>query len=483
MKSRTAILFSLCVVVVVGMGLVSVAQGAYLVVYGSPAYDANTGSTFAGGEAGGVNDAGTAVGWAEKYDANSNDVGPRAVRWSASTATELGNLGVDSNGVTWSYTYAINSTGTAVGYAQKVYGGSGSRAVRWKASGTAAVELGDLGGDSDGATSAAAYAINDTGTAVGLAQKYDANGSPIGPRAVRWAATGTAATELGNLGADGIYGYTYVEADAINTPGTAVGYAQKYVSGSYMGVRAVRWDASGTAATELGNIGLDSSGFTYAYASAINNAGTAAGRAQKYVGGADMGMRAVRWAAGGTVATELDNLGTDANGYADNRAVAINATGTAVGYAEKYDGAGNNLGHRAARWGASGTAATELGNLGTDANGYTFAEAYAINTSGITVGFSEKYVDANYTGDRAVYWGDDGIAVDLNTLIDPNSGWTLTNARAISDTGWVTGEGWYDPDGAGGADAYERLFLVQIPEPASLCLLGLGGLGLLRRRR
>jgi hypothetical protein len=75
------------------------------------------------------------------------------------------------------------------------------------------------------------------------------------------------------------------------------------------------------------------------------------------------------------------------------------------------------------------------------------------------------------------------VAVDLNTLIDPASGWTLNIASAISDTNWITGQGTFDPDGPGAQPAYKRLFLLQVPEPASLPLLSLGGLALLRWRR
>ena len=86
-------------------------------------------------------------------------------------------------------------------------------------------------------------------------------------------------------------------------------------------------------------------------------------------------------------------------------------------------------------------------------------------------------------GYHAVLWELDGIAVDLNDLVDPNSGWTLTNAMYISETGWTIGNGYYDPDGAGGFDPYARLYLLQIPEPGTLSLLGLGGLALVRRRK
>jgi hypothetical protein len=142
----------------------------------------------------------------------------------------------------------------------------------------------------------------------------------------------------------------------------------------------------------------------------------------------------------------------------------FNDAGTAAGYAVKYTVNGTFLGSRPVLWYASTTTATELGVLGLDPNGRTSGGVSAINNNGIAVGNLLQYDDTGgYVGGRAVYWGPDGAAVDLNSLIDPASGWVLQTAEAISDTNWILGRGVYDPDGPGGIESYERPFLLQLP--------------------
>jgi hypothetical protein len=447
----------------------SPASAHYLTVFGGPTYAPGSGG-FQGGFASDVNDAGVAIGVAYKVDSSDSDLGARPFRWdgSGSPAIELGNLGASGDGVANVYAYAINNSGTAVGSAEKDHDIGEypvTVPIRWAASSTAATELGHFGTDGNNHAMNYASDVNEVGTAVGVVRKYNDSGGDLGDRAVRWDASGTTATELEHLGTEPS-GNTYASAAAINDAGTIVGDAWKYdAAGVPLGTRAVRWNASSTAATELASLGADGNGYAANGAYAINDSGTAVGYAVTFDGeGVQRGSLAVRWEASGTAATELGNLGTDSDGFTDNFPLAISNDGTAVGYAEKYDGAGNLLGYRAVRWNGSGTAATELGNLGTDVDGVTDSVAYKINNAGIAVGYAAEY-DGSGTllGDRATYWGLDGIAVDLNDLVDPASGWTLEYAEAISDTRWIAGTGTFDPDGPGPQEAYMRLFLLKLP--------------------
>jgi hypothetical protein len=500
-KSSRCAAAAICGVAMFATGV----SAAFVTVWGGPAYDQTTQTGYQntnlpsgpGCSAGN----GVAVGSAEKFTGGTFR-GSRAVRWDVSGVSEMGNLGTDGSGFTYSGAFAVNSAGAAAGNAYKYNGGMsfGLRAVRWDASGTTATELGNLGTTIGGITSSNAYAINTAGAAVGWAQKFTA-GSNRGTRAVRWEASGTAATELGNLGT-GSTGFTDSQALAINAAGTAIGWADKHTGGTLVGSAAVRWDSGSTAATELGGLGNGSGGFASSYPNAINTAGTVVGQATKSSGGTNLGDRAVRWNASGTTATELGNLGTDSSGVTNSNAYAINTAGTAVGGAEKYTGGGIDLGTRAVRWDASGTAAIELGNLGTDGNGITNSYAYAVNSAGVAVGVAEKYSGGTNLGYRPVLWNSNGVAIDLNTLIDPAIGWTLNDAVGISDTNWVTGIGSFDPDGAGPLNAYQRAFLLDasalhlpfprlslpaaVPEPGSLSvvlLIGVCTASLRLRRR
>jgi len=262
----------------------------------------------------------------------------------------------------------------------------------------------------------------------------------------------------------------YCNALSINDAGITIGTAQRNIGTTYNGRRVVRWDASGAVATELGSLGSGTHGFSDAYPFALNNVGTAVGQASKFVNGTALSSCAVRWEASSTAAEELQSLGANANGSSNSKANAINNSGVIVGSAERYDVTGNDLGLRATRWNAGDTAVTELNPLGTDTLGRTTSEAYSNNDSGFAVGYANRYKETGqFVGQHAVVWDPAGTAIDLNDLIDPTSGWTVLRfARSISADNWVTGVGRFNP--GGGLSAYDRPFLLQVPEPTAIAL-------------
>lgn len=410
---------------------------------------------------------------------NGTDLDFRAFTWDTSGAVEFGNLSTNG-GSTSTFAYGTNGTGGVVGRELKYNGSTyqGDIAVRWDSATKAVIALGTIGPDYQGGPLNHGSAINRSGMVTGC-YGYLYGSNNLGYRPVRWDANGTP-TELGNLGTL-TNGGTISQGNAINDAGTVVGYANKYSGNTSLGSRAVRWAAGSTNATELGNLGADINGVTTASASVVNASGVTAGTAEKYSGtGTDLGPRAVRWEADGT-ATELGAIGSASNGFTNSSVVGINSAGTIVGTVAKY--VSNQFrGNRAVRWAAGSTVPEELGNIGTDAFGEAEIYPNSINSAGLMVGYGEKWVNGTNLGNHAILWKADGVAVDLNDLIDPGSGWTLTEADFINDNGWISGYGQFDPDGSGGAAPYTRAYLIQVPEPAGFTVLLLGCSLLCRRR-
>jgi probable HAF family extracellular repeat protein len=108
-----------------------------------------------------------------------------------------------------------------------------------------------------------------------------------------------------------------------------------------------------------------------------------------------------------------------------------------VGYAEAGPAAYHALLYSA------GTV-SDLGTLGG-----TLSVATGINNHGQIVGYAGNYGDSAFY-DKAIIYSD-GTMTDLNTLIDPGSGWTLQTANAINDNGQIVG---YGINAAGQGHAY-----------------------------
>jgi hypothetical protein len=393
-----------------------------------------------------------------------------ALAQPAYKVTRLGDLGPDINGQITVVPYAVNASGLAGGIASFQYPGH-ELPVLWPAGGTAPVVLDYLGAKDYIASGASVNAINAGGVAVGYSSLFPTAGLNLGERAVRWAAGGTAVVQLGDLGLRN--GATYSVANAIDSAGNAFGHATKNVNGVDLGFRAVRWDAGQTAATELTTLNISPSGVAQSNVRGANDSGQLVGEATTFLNGVQQGRRPVRWTSGGSTITELPTLGVNNPGQDLGFATSINQNGTSAGYLFTYVG-NNFMGYRALKWSADGTQATEL-LPPADATG-DFTRAYAMNRAGDVVG----------DGWGALIWrAGDTTGVNLNTLIDPNSGWQLGTALGINDDGVIVGIGNYDPDGPGPlpAQSYSPFRLDPVPEPALLPAVIVMSLCLTRRRR
>lgn len=153
------------------------------------------------------------------------------------------------------------------------------------------------------------------------------------------------------------------------------------------------------------------------------------------------------------------NLGT--LGKPGSEAFSINNNGQIVGYS--YDIYGNT---RAALFDSTGN-----GNNINLGKGW----AKSINNKSQIVGYAQDLSNPYATLFDST---GNGNNINLNTLIDPLSGWDLRYATCINDNGWIVGYGVNSQ-----STGFDAFLLTPVPEPASLSLLVLGGLALMRKRK
>lgn len=325
-----------------------------------------------------------------------------------------------------SVAYDVNILGDVVG--QLDVGGTGHAFMY---SGSTLLDLG-----TGGASSATAYHVNDLGQVVGtMSGAAGGTGFLYSGGGMSALAGSSSAYGINNSGIiTGVFGVT-------GSDGFAYPHAYSYSGGVFT-------DA-GTLIAEGGS-----------YGRAINNAGVIAGYAE-WATGANRPTNVISYQDG-----VLNDLGAFAGpwsyGYSINDHGDIVGTGTIA----RIDG--DLYPHRALLY-SDGV----LYNIGsTEANAYS--SAFDINNLGQIVG------EAETAGVLHGFIYEDGVMIDLNTLIDPASGWTIRDAQAINDLQQIAGT-------ACMADVCYavRLDLVsQVPEPASWAMSGIGaGLLLAARRR
>lgn len=330
------------------------------------------------------------------------------------TVTDLGTLGGNT-----SYAYGINNLGQVVGKSN--VGGLGH--VFLYTPGSGMTDLGNIGG---GTCNATASGINDNGQIVGsfTNDSNQTRGFEYSP--------GIGVTYIGTLGG------LSSSASSINDNGeitgwadTSSGYAHAFVYDSNSGIK------------DIGTLGASSSwGF------AINSSGQVAG-----VSNLSNGNRHAFLYSPGSGMTDLGSL---ANGM-PSAGFGINDSGQVVGWAER-----NYSAHLVID--SPGGQMMDIDQLDGKDSGN------AINNNGDIVG------TYHITSDHAFIYSD-GKMKDLNTLIDPSSGWTLTSANDINTLGQIVGTG---TNSYGQTHAY---LLMPTPEPSSLALLGMSGVLIFWRRR
>jgi probable HAF family extracellular repeat protein len=302
------------------------------------------------------------------------------------TVTNIGTLGGND-----SVAVSINDLGEVVGYSKTADGEV--HAFRYFRD--AIFDLSTLGGKES-----YAHVITNSGMLLGDSKTPDGTLRPF---------MGAPNSPLFNFGDDP---HLFSSARGANNVGQVVGFRLVADEHGQFHKRAYLYTTNRTI--DLGTFGGKQS-----EAIAINDAGEIVGHF--YTQYHDGEKRAVIYHAG-----KVAEIGTfGGNG---SLAVAINTSGQVVGYADLPGG------DQRAFLFTHG----KIKNLGTLPGG-TQSFAYGIDNRGRVVGAS----DAKDSPLRAFIYSD-GVMQDLNKLIPADSGWVLTEAKAINESGQIVGYGFLE---------------------------------------
>jgi hypothetical protein len=460
LRGPTHAIFKLCAVAT-GSVFFAATVGASVPVYGGPLSTATTTYRSAGdqGEAHrkAGNTAGIAVVDVEDPLNGGESFGRQAFRLTPLGPQRLMGTGVDQQGRTQDYVYALDAAGNAFGSSVN---GASFHAVRWSAGTTTPTVLNAPTAYADGSSAAGIKDANASGAAVGGAS-WIRNNQFTGASAVLWAAGSTSPAVLQPL-SNAFDSGNISSAEFISDSGKIAGYSSPLQpNGIPLRNQPVRWNDA-AASPQLLQQPVPSAGSTFllegAHLTGIDDAGNIIGRNFQLdpQTRAPKGLSAYRWSANSATPTRLEPLSVRTDGFSFAEPTAINGAGVTVGLSELSDADGDLIGMRAVRWSPGSTTPVALALVGPE------AIATCINASGFIGGFD--------TESGAVVWTPQGELIELNALIAPDAGWELTSVFSISASGWVVGSGFYDADGNGPIAGSYRPYLLQIsvPEPTSI---------------
>jgi probable HAF family extracellular repeat protein len=387
-----------------------------------------------------------------------------------SLETSKGYVYTPASGVPENKAFGINDNGQVIGtFKGQFSGASRTHVLRWDVS-TSTPTVIDSGYNGSGKTYG--YGINNSGTMVGLV----ASGSAFRPSYFNPQSLISTTTYGGQL--------AQAYATAINDSGIVVGNTGEWQVGPYSATSAFIWTGSGAITRIPGaTVGTYSGGTSGSItgssaATAINKNGLVTGYSTT-----DTTSNIAR-------AFVYDSTVGDASGFHLLGTLGGLATSTSQGNGINLGGdvAGsstdaNGIQHAFLYTKADGS----MIDIGALLGAGKISQANAVNNSGTVVGQYNFGTDNSSPVYHAFVYSN-GVATDLNDLIDPSLGFTLYNATGINSSGQIVGFGSVTVNVNGVDYKQDRAFALTptptpIPPTVLLFASGLSGMFFLRRRK
>jgi len=401
-----------------------------------------------------LNEAGQAVGYAERYNGITY-TGRSAWLYNGTTTLNIGLTDAghtnSSTGYQLNNTSRLNEAGQALGSASRFNGTTSVGQSAWLYNGMTTLNIGltDSGhtNSNTGYQSNSAEFLNEAGQSLGHASRF--NGDTNIGRST-WLYNGTTTLNIGLTDAshtDSSTGYQDNYHTDLNEAGQALGTASRYNGATYAGDSVWLYDGATTVNIGLTDAGHTNSNTGYQRNNAyfLNEAGQVVGIAERYNGSTSTGLSA--WLYNGTTTQEIGLMDAghtnSSTGYQHNYANRLNEAGQALGFAERFNGT-TSVGQSA--WLYNGTTTQEIGlkDAGhtNSSTGYQHNYANRLNEAGQAAGYANRFNGTTSVGQSAwLYNGTTTQEIGLTDAGHTNSstGYQYNQADHLNEAGQVAG--------------------------------------------
>jgi hypothetical protein len=346
-----------------------------------------------------LNSSGHVLGVTRRYHGGTEDLGVSIWLYDGITTVNIGLTGIEHTAADGRKRSTMfvgpgrwNEAGQAIGFAERYNGGSEDLGLSaWLYNGATTVEIGlfDAEHTSSGGQYAAGHQrnnadeINAAGQVRGNAYRFT-GGNLSGWSA--WFYDGTTTHRIGLVGAEyiGSDGSEDSTSIALNEAGKVAGWSNRFNGSAYHGRRA--WLYDGVTTLAIGLVGIEhtrNDGFLDNRPTFLNEAGQVGGYSLRYSGGSELGQDAWFFDPALNQTFPLQ-LSARSDGYAFSAIDYLGDDGLALGRYTLFDSADNDLGTRAFYF-TPADGLYDLGSLiqgGMSLNGWSFL-ADAIREDGL----------------------------------------------------------------------------------------------------